>query len=317
MAEAFIRVLQRNIRTCLRNKDLPEAIRLIGLLREEDPLSVETRGLDLEYLLGANRWEEAEPLARQLVEFFPASARILHLAGRLAYRLKKYTEAANHLRESQRIHPHWFTALFLGKTLTQQGIFDEAEAILRGLVDERPSARMDLSWLYERQGEFSRALREVDTFLAIFPDDCFAKSQQQRLRALRLQPEEIIEEMDCLRAHGEDFDPNLLPQFIDGLLRAGQAERARELILQNDRNVEQHIATKIGWNCYKLQAYDLAFHLFVITFPHQAGNVKFLSALERAGERCGKLSEVTDLYRKHAKEQPRLFGRLRRLKKRE
>ena len=317
MAEELKKVLQRNLLASLRKSDFEEASKLLETLRDEDPLSVETRGLELEFLIGSKKYDEAEPLAKQLVELFPGSARILYLAGRLAYRLKRYTIALGHFRESARIHPHWLTSLFLGKTLTQMGGFDEAESILIPLVSEYPTARLDISWLYERKGEFERALREIEKYLEKYPDEEFARNQQQRLRAKCLGPEEIIDEVDSLREHGEEVDENVLPEYIEGLLRAGQGAKAREAIENAESRFALHTVVRIGWNCYRLQAYDLALQMFKIAFPRNLGNAKFLSAFERAAQRCGRVEDISCLYDQHASEEPRLYGRLRRLKSNE
>ena len=314
MVEELKKVLQRNLFTSLRKSDFEEASKLLVALRDEDPLSVETRGLELEFLIGSKRYNEAEPLAKQLVELFPSSARILYLAGRLAYRLKQYTIALAHFRESERIHPHGFTSLFLGKTLTQVGEFDEAESILIPLVSEYPMARLDLSWLYERKGEFERALGEIEKYLEKHPDEEFARGQQQRLRAKCLGPEEIIDEVDSLREHGEEVDENVLPEYIEGLLRAGQGVKARTAIENVEDRFAPHTIVRIGWNCYRLQAYDLALQMFKIAFPRNLGNAKFLSALERSAQRCGRMEDLSNLYEQHAPEEPRLYGRLRRLR---
>lgn len=75
------------------------------------------------------------------------SARITYLAGLTAYRIRRYDEAEAHLRESNRIHPHWWTQRWPGKTLTQHGQFDEAEALLLAVRERTPLVWLDLAWL--------------------------------------------------------------------------------------------------------------------------------------------------------------------------
>ena len=72
--------------------------------------------------------EEAQRLAGQLVQAFPSSARVLLLAGRVAYRQKRYERALGLFEDSHRVHPHWRTHHWVGKALTQVGRFSEAEA---------------------------------------------------------------------------------------------------------------------------------------------------------------------------------------------
>ncbi len=91
----------------------------------------------------------AQRHAAQLIENFPASPRIHNLAGLVEYKLRHYAEAERHLNESQRLHAHWKTRLWIGKTLTQIGRFEEAEAILLDVLPHHPDCRLDLAWLFE------------------------------------------------------------------------------------------------------------------------------------------------------------------------
>ena len=84
---------------------LAEAADILDRLKREDPLSRETRGFELEYYLASERLGEAENLARQLCRSFPDSARIWFLAGKLAYKQKRYADAETCFRESGRIYP--------------------------------------------------------------------------------------------------------------------------------------------------------------------------------------------------------------------
>ncbi len=314
MAEALRKVLQRNLTAALRRGELGEAERLLQVLQEEDPLSVETRGLELEYLICCKRLGEAEPLAQQLIRLFPDSARVHYLAGRLAYSLRNYQEAAGRFRESDRLYPHWFTQLFLGKTLTQQGQFDEAESILTRLSPAHAAARRDLSWLYERMGDRHRALQEMESLLAVFPDDQFALTQLRRLRALCLQPEVIVEEFDQLRQLGEAVEPDMLPQYVESLLRTGKGDRARAVVQEQVLRAAPHIAVRAAWNCYRLQAFDMSYALFVACLPTQLRNYKMLAALEASARRTGRLDELQTLYAQYASIEPSLYGRLRNLR---
>lgn len=114
-------VLRRNCAAALRRGDAVDAEALLERLRAEDPLSVETRGLELEWLLRRGRLEEAGPLAAQLVELFPASAQVRFLAGWLAYRQRRYDRAIAEFEESDRLQPHGHTRRMRGKALTQAG----------------------------------------------------------------------------------------------------------------------------------------------------------------------------------------------------
>lgn len=314
MTEALRRVLQRNMSAALRKLDFDEAERLLAQLREEDPLSVQTRGLELEYLVYRKQFEQAQRLAPQLIHLFPGSARIHYLAGRLAYAQRKYADAETHFRESDRLFPHWFTQLFLGKTLTQKGDFPEAERILSGLVDRHSAVRRDLSWLYERLGDHSRAVHELQQLLVAYPDDKFAQTQLRRLRAQGLEPSEIIEEVQALEQLGETIEDDLLPQYVDSLLRTGQGAEARTVVHSQVLQASRQIALKTAWICYRLQAFDIAYSLFTAVLPQQLKNFKMLSALEASARRCGRVEDLRALYGQHAPQEPTLFGRLRSLR---
>jgi predicted Zn-dependent protease len=76
------------MRRALSEGRLPDAEDVLTRLKQEDPLSQETRGFELELHLAANRLAEAKELGRQLRRLFPQSARIFYLSGKSAYRLK-------------------------------------------------------------------------------------------------------------------------------------------------------------------------------------------------------------------------------------
>src|SRR5437762_4678047 len=99
----IIGVLRRNLRQALRENCLEEAEKILLHLKKDDSLSRETRGFELELLLKAHRLADAQALAQQLCQLFPDSGRIQLLAGRTAYRQKRYSEALAHFLESQRI----------------------------------------------------------------------------------------------------------------------------------------------------------------------------------------------------------------------
>src|SRR5262245_30780148 len=116
----LVQVLRRTVAQKLASGEVAEAETVLERLEQEDPLGEETRAFRLELLSRTNRIAEALVLARQLVELFPASARIHYLAGRLAYGQRDYTAALRSFRESDRLAPHWRHRLAVGKTLTQK-----------------------------------------------------------------------------------------------------------------------------------------------------------------------------------------------------
>jgi len=309
-------VLQRNLREAMRRRAWKEAREVLERLKQSDPLSLETRGFELELLVKSGKLDEAEAAATQLTQLFPASGRTHYLAGQLYYKKKAYTRAEHHFRESERIHPHDTVRLCLGKTLTQLGRFDEAEAILSRLAEGGREVSMDLAWLYERTHDYSRALRMVEQRLEKHPDDSFAQGQKLRLRARLVAPDELVEEVETLQAFGEDVPEDLLPEFIDSLLRSGQKRKARDFLERMDPKPNPRLAARLGWVCHRLQAYDLGLDLFVRALPENTANPKFLSAIERAADLCNRLDELISIYEQHAPEAKRLYGRAKSLERR-
>ena len=90
MFKPTVTALRENMRRALGDGRLPEAEDILARLKQEDPLSPETRGFELEISLNSGRLAEANTLARQLSRLFPQSGRIVFLAGKVAYRLKDY-----------------------------------------------------------------------------------------------------------------------------------------------------------------------------------------------------------------------------------
>jgi tetratricopeptide (TPR) repeat protein len=308
-------VLHQNLARALYRKDEAEAVQLLERLKQEDPLSVQTRGQELELYLITQRLQEAERLAAVLVEQFPQSARILYLAGQTAYRRKHYAKAEAWLRESLLLYRHDQTERWLGKTLTALGRFEEAEPLLSALAKRYPECHLDLSWLYERNKAYAKALRELDAFLAHDPQHGWAKARQARLRAMEIEPQEMIEEAELLIALGEPLPEELAGRYIECLLCTGQGPKARQWVQRERERLSPALATDLGWRCYRLHALDLAFELFTTVFVQHHDNFKFLRALESCAERCNKTETLLALYERHAPEAKGLYGRMHQLKK--
>jgi tetratricopeptide (TPR) repeat protein len=295
---------------------LAEAADILGRLKREDPLSRETRGYELEYYLASERLGEAESLAKQLCRTFPDSARVWFLAGKLAYRQKRYSDAETCFRESQRIYPSNQTQLWLGKTLTQTGEWNEAESLLTSVRDRYDHALLDLGWLYERKGDLEAALGAYDAYLAIHPDHEFASSQRVRIKARSLEPEALIEEVDRLVGFGEQIPASLFADYVEKLLDTGQGTRARETVRSRLSGLDPRLGTSVGWVCYRKQAYDLACDLFLAFLESNLANFKYLNSLEAAATKCNRVTEVIEAYKRLAPSSPKLHGRLKTLFKR-
>jgi tetratricopeptide (TPR) repeat protein len=309
------RVLRRNLEAAMRRGDLVEARAILARRQAIDPLSLETRGLELELLLEEGNLADAEALAAQLGGLFPASPRVHFLAGRLDYKRKRWAAAAEHFRESDRLHPSPRAARWRGKALTEAGQLDDAEAILAPLAEENPRVLQDLAWLHERRGDVARAARTLDRYLERYPDNHFARESRLRLRARAATPEEIEEEVQGLGELGEPVAPALLEAHLDALLAQGRTADARRHVDERlAGGIEAPEATTLGWVCYKRLAYDLAVALFARSLPRSAGDPKLISALEAAARRAGRVDDVVALYEQLAVDDRRFYGRARRLR---
>ena len=301
-------MLRRNLDVALKRGDEAGATELLAKLREAEPLSPDTRGCELEVLLRFGRPEDARRLADRLAASFPGSGRVLHLCGRAAYKVRDYMQSAAWFTESDRLETRWTTRWWLGRALTQLGRFDEAEALLSSLVDEFPLVGRDLAWLYERKGEIDRALRLIDAYLARWPDDQRALAKKRSLRAQAMDSSELRDEVEALTELGAPVREELLPEYVEALLRDGEGERARAVIRERRATLSVGARLDIAWKAYHLQAFDVATELFVEALPLRSGDQKFLGSLERAAHACGKEDEVAEAMRAHAPQAPHLYG---------
>lgn len=175
---------------------------------------------------------------------------------------------------------------------------------------------LDLAWLYERKGDGRQALRHVERYLEIDPANAFARAQHRRLRAHALAPEELLEELEVLGELEEEIPAELLPRYVESLIKVGRTPEARRFLEHHGDRLSAAVGTRIAWTCYRLQAHDLALALFWRTFRENRADFKFLAALEKAAERCGRTRELLALYEEQAPEERRLYGRLRTLRSR-
>jgi tetratricopeptide (TPR) repeat protein len=304
------------MRQALINGRLKEAETILAHLKKEDPLSPSTRGFELEFYLNSDRFAEADVLAVQLCRLFPESARIFFLAGKLAYRQKRYEEAETRFRESLRLYSSWQTQHWLGKTLTQAGKFDEAESLLHLAVEHQRHALMDLAWLYERRNDLDAALKAIDDFIAENPGNAYASEQRTRIKAKMMEPEELVSEVGALASLGEEAPGALFPEFIQRLFETGQSLRAREEIMARIHRMDSKVGVRVAWICYQAQAYDLACTLFLAHLGVNKSNIKYLAALESAADKCKRLPEVVAAYRTLLPETRQFYGRLRSLTRR-
>ena len=316
MFKPIVATLRENMWRALSEGRLQDAEDILTRLKQEDPLSQETRGSELELSLNLNRLGEAKALARQLCRLVPQSGRIFFVAGKVAYRLKDYKEAESRLQESHRIYPHWRTQYWLGKTLTQLGRLDEAESLLLPARERTANALLELAWLYERRNDLQAALKAYDDFLAAHSGHSFAMEQRLRIKARMVEPESMIEELDTLAELGEAIPEALFPDYVQKLFETGQTVRAREEIIAKMREPDLKTGSRLAWICYGAKAYDLACTLFLAHLQTNLSYYKYLNALESAAAKCGRIPLVLEAYRSYAAETPSLLGRSKWLARR-
>jgi tetratricopeptide (TPR) repeat protein len=313
---AFLLALKRNIKLSLHNRNLEAAREGLEALKQHDLLGLETRGLELEYLIDVGHFQDAASLAAQLVNLFPGSSRIQFLAGRLAYRQKDYARALPFFEESYRLHPSWRSEWFIGKTQTQAGNFEAAEPLFLRLVGEHPACLKDLAWLYERKSEFARAEAVVNQYLRHFPRDTLARQQLQRLQAHALPAADILDEVETLSSFDEDIPVALLTEYVETRLTGGEGDALRKWLLPRIEKMDDRVAQSVGWACHRLNAFDLSFELLLKNFLAHSGNFKYLGALESSAEKSGQMERLIELYERHADDDKRFYGRVKRLTRR-
>jgi tetratricopeptide (TPR) repeat protein len=315
MEQTLLQIIRRNLQQALRQGDWKGAQPLLERLKREDPLSVQTRTLELEALVRQKRNREAHQLAQQLVRTFAASPRLVFWAGRAAYVNRDYRWAVELFRESGRLAPHPEVELWLAKSLTNRGELDEAEPILTRLSDRSPRCLLDLAWLYERREDWPRAVAATESFLEAFPDNRFAQQKVVKLRAHLVEPDELLEEIDELLELDEDLPPHLMPQYLDTLLTTGRTVEARTWVANLLAKVEPRLAAELGWVAHRRGAADLCCELFLVALGQQLGNVKFLNTLQSAARHAGCLPELIEAYRQQAPQHQQLHGRIKKLER--
>lgn len=307
--------LLRNARTALRAGRLDQAWQIYERLRADAPLDLATRGLELELLWRGGRLRDAAALATQLVAQFPLSPRVRYLAGRVAYQEARYEDAAAQLREAEALRSSAPSRRWLAKALTNAGHLDEAEPILVSLDAQGYSVALDLAWLQERRGDVPRARALIDKHLKAHPDDEYAQRAARRLAANRLDPTDVLEEVETLEELGEELPPELFEPYLRALLTKGQVTAAREFIAAREGSLRPRQALSLGWACRKLGAHDLAVRLFLAGLSSSPSNVKLLNSLEHSARLVNRLADLLPVYEALAPRAPNLYGRAKKLER--
>jgi tetratricopeptide (TPR) repeat protein len=306
-------VLRRKIESALKRGQKRDAAELLGRLRQLDPLSAATRGLELQYLVRHGSPTEAALLGDHLAGQFPGSAGILHWTGRAAYRTRNYELAERTLRESNRLSQSWMTSWWLAKTLTALGHLIEAEALLVSLVPDHPFCEKDLAWMFERKGEMDRAMQHISAYLERWPDDEYAQAQKLRLGSRTLSEPDLRSEVEGLIELGEEIPPELFARYVEVLVGGGDAALAKTLVLERLPRLPGSVTTSMAWSAYRSKAWLLAVDLFLAVLMERVHDEKSLYALDRAAHHAHVASRVIEAYRALLPVAPHLADRIRTL----
>jgi len=282
-------------------------------LKDEDPLSVETRGFELEFHLESGRLEDAARLADQLCRSFPSSSRLQFLAGKTAYRRRKYAAALPHFQESHRMVAHWRSLQWTGKTLTQLGRFEKALDCLERARTKNPFIDGDLAWLHERMGNLEKAIKALQRLLELVPNDQNVSERLIKLKGKMLEPKALIEEIQELEKLGEMIPNHLFSLYIENLIRCGEIEHARTAVDSCREHVDGRTALDLAWVCYRMQQFDLAFDLFLSQLETNTTNFKMLNSLENAARKTDRLEKLEMAYTDMGRDYKNLLGRAKKL----
>ena len=315
MTDRFYKSLVVSVKRALGKRDFDEAERLTSRLLDAYPGEAASHGFQLELLLERGRLEEAGRLAERLLVQFPGSAGIWFGAGLAAYRLKTYSEARRRFEESEKLFSSRKTRRWLAKTLTNMGRFDDAEALLTGLVESDPYCHGDLAWLYERQGDTERAKKAAALHLNRFPNDKRIQAQMVRLDAREIDATEVIEQVDFLVALGETIPDSLVSRYVSALAAVGNSEAVRQFISKEKRFLGQRVILDLAWTCHRLQLHDMAYDLFVLVWEKHLFDFKLLNTLDFSAKCTGRALELAGLYEPLAPRQPALYTRIKKLRR--
>ena len=162
----------------LQRGDYKGAIAQFGEASARDPLAgspverTEAMGL----AAGAFRDGSIDAASRHLkvaIELDPVRAEAHRILGSVYLANQQENEAIDELRTAARLSPgDERTRLALANALVQAGMFSEAEQALRQILDALPAsgrAHYMLGRLYQRQGDYEKALRQFETTITFHP----------------------------------------------------------------------------------------------------------------------------------------------------
>lgn len=304
-------VLRRSLKQALRRRDLDDAEALHARLAEVAPGDLEAQLLAVELRLLQRRLPEARALADASVQRAPDHAWAHELLGHVALQQKQAAVGLRAFEAAERLAPSPRTRLWVARAHLRLDDLDAAEPILRSLG---APARMDLAWVHERRKQPELARKLVEQHLAEHPDDAWAQAARQRLVAATLGREEVLEEVEAMRALGEPLAAPLVRAALEHTLAMGRTADARALLEPHLAGMTTRQAVDWGWVAYRAVALDLAYDLFSRAVGANTTNAAFLNALQRAARDSGRAAALADLLEAHTAQTPALWGRIRKLR---
>lgn len=288
---------------------------LVDELISESGLNSHSQGLMLECYFELKQLKEGEKLANLLCEQYPESARIHFISGKIFFRLRKYKKAEACFRTNQALFPSFSGTIWLAKALTNQQNFDEARSLLSRLDTSHPLVLQELAWLYERSQNDQKALECYEKALPLERNTKFLNRKVEELRAKLTDHAHFLEEMETLEALDEEIPDHLIKSYFEKQLAKGEQERVRQYYRANKSRFNPKLCNEVGWVCYRAKCYDLSFELFLAYFLHDSTYWKLNNALQKSAEMSGKTGQLVAVFRKLAKKQSNLYGRIKKLEK--
>ncbi len=310
----YFKTLERNLICVLRRGQLEEAKSILRKMQAEAPFARETRILELELLLKEKKLSDSNRLAKDLIKLFPDSSRLFKLAGEAAYQMKEYKDALAHFEEAHRLFNHSEIQLWIGKTLTQLGLFAKAQPLLESIAEQQPRAHQALGWLFERQGNLVRAIESHNHFLNLSPRNPYSQREVERLRAALLTPEDLQQEVTNLLDMGEKIPTSILRTYLKSLLQMGRNQQLRDLLAGPAKDLSSRELIDVAWAAYQAGAHDVAFDLFASQLNQGPTDFKIWKALETSAQILDRNEELIQIYESLCSEKPQLHTRIRRIR---
>ncbi len=196
----------------------------------------------------AGNVEAAYAIYQQAVHSDPQNAAALSLLGAACINLKKWDEAARHLRDAIQIEPNHVSAYDnLGVLYAKQGRFAEAVECFRraaSISPNNPQTHLNLAAALQRAGDTSGALDSYRTASHLDPNSLRAHREAARLLLEGARATEAVPHLRQL-ARLKAQDPEAHFNLAAALAQAGQAAEAiaayHEVLRRKPDSAEAHV----------------------------------------------------------------------------